>query len=278
MFRLGRFQVQSVVRLAPQGAYLGNEDDEVLLPRAEVPDGTEVGDELRVFVLTDSEDRMVATLREPLATAGTFASLRVVDDNQHGVFMDIGLDKDLFVPWKLQYLRMAPGEGHVVWVDVDERTNRLVGSSKLASHFEYDVTSYKPGAKVELLVYAFNDVGAQVVVDGRHAGILYANECPRRPALGEALDGWVARVRDDNRLDVSMIPVGRGARFDAQVELVRALMDADGFLPLTDKSDPALISRTVGMSKKAFKRAVGNLYRSRRLAMEDGGIRLLQSG
>jgi predicted RNA-binding protein (virulence factor B family) len=250
--------------------------DEVRLPAREA-EGIEVGQELRLFVYDLDGDVPIATRTEPLAVAGQFALLRCVDLSDHGAFLDWGLTKDLFVPWSLQHREMEVGLSYVVYLREDPKTRRPVGTSKLGKHLDYE-PNLDVGAEVALLVFGFNDLGAQVIVDGRYPGIVYASRDMARPHVGDTLPGWVQRVRPDGRIDVSPKPLGRKAAWDAKVVVVAALMAEGGYLPLHDRSDPEAIRGRLGLSKKAFKRAVGELYRARRIALEDEGIRLLSKG
>lgn len=273
MSQLGRYAMLAVHHIDEDGAWLG--DGTILLPARE---GAEVavGAEIRVFVYGDKEDRPTATTLEPDGVVGQFVLLRCVDLSPHGAFLDWGLPKDLFVPWSLQHEEMEVSRWYVVRIDIDERTGRVVGSSKLARYLDFTDTQLKVGDPARAMVYAFNDLGAQVIVDGRHAGIIYADRHIARPRVGDTLDGWVQRIREDGRMDISLSPLGRKGVFDAQVAIVSAMMDNDGFLPLTDRSPPEEIRARLSMSKKAFKRAVGALYKSRRIAMEDDGWRLIE--
>ena len=275
MIEIGRYQQLKVVKEVSFGVYLETADDTVLLPLKFVPEGTRRGDVLRVFLYLDSEDRPVATTQTPLAVLGGIAPMEVVDLTAHGAFVNWGLDKDLFIPKKEQFRSMRIGETQVVHVRMDERTQRLIGSTKLASFFDDGVAHLVPGREVDLMVYGFNEVGAQVVVDGRHAGLVYLDELRERPAIGAEMRGYIERVRDDGKIDVKLRKTGRPAEIDAQETILRELARApDGFLGLHDKSPPEEIARRLEMSKKIFKAAIGGLYRRELILLESDGIRL----
>jgi len=275
MIQLGRCQELEVVRILAIGAILGDPTDEVLLPRKYLPRGLEVGDTVRVFVHTDSDDRLVATTRMPSATLGNIAVMEVVDRTPHGAFVDWNLDKDLFVPAIEQHHAMRVGSRYVVEVRCDERTDRLIGSSRLGRFFDPDTDHLRPGQEVDLLVWSFNDHGAQVVVDNRHSGLIYADQVPRNLRVGDALRGYVERLRDEGKLDISLRKLGVAAGRDAQERILEALRATDdGFLPFHDKSPPEAITRQFGLSKRVFKAAIGGLFKRELIELLDDGIRL----
>ena len=225
-----------------------------------------------MFVYTDSEDRPVATTEEPLATVGEFALLEVVDTSRHGAFLDWGLDKDLIVPTKEQHTPLRRGDKVVVAVVLD-RDDRVMGAAKLAWHFDKRVRHLKPEQQVSFLVYGESEIGIRVVVDGRHSGMFYRDQTFQRLSVGDRGKAWITEVREDGRLDLSLTAPGRSMRDDARSILIAAIKGNGGFLALHDKSDPNDIRDKLGISKKAFKKAVGGLYKARKVAIEDGGIR-----
>jgi len=272
---LGSHHTLSVLRRTRLGLHLGANGEEILLPTRHVPPGVEVGDDIRVFVHADSDDTPIATTQTPLATVGDFACLRVVDVSEHGAFLDWGLEKDLFVPFKMQHRRMVRGERHVVAVYLDERSNRVVASGRLGPFFDYDLSSMTPGRAVSVMVYDFTDRGALVIVDRRYSGMLYANETFEKLRVGDETTAYVRRVRADNKLDLACRLSGRDG-FVAAQETILARLHADGgVLALNDKSSPEEIAAALAMSKKAFKKAVGGLYKARKIELTDTGVRLL---
>lgn len=272
MIEIGRKNRLVAVRRAPPGVYLGQEGNEVLLPNRHVPASLEMGAELDVFVYTDSDDRPVATTQKPHAEVGEFACLEVIDIGPHGAFMDWGLDKDLFVPFAEQETRMLRGEKYVVAVCLDERTQRVMGTSRLTQFFDTDTTELEVRQVVELLVYRRTELGAQVVVNQRYPGLIYQSDTFAELTVGSRLSGFVQRVREDGKLDISLKPPGAAGRDGDTQALVQALKAAGGHLPLHDNSTPDTIAKALHMSKKAFKRAAGNLYRQRLVELSPRGI------
>ena len=275
MIEIGRYQRLEVVKRVGFGLFLGTGEESVLLPKKYAPRGARVGDVLRVFVYQDSEARPIATTQTPLAAVGEIAPMTVVEVSSHGAFLDWGLEKDLFVPTAEQHRRMVVGSTHVVEVCIDERNGRLIGSSLLGSFFDYEVGHLAAGKEVDLLVYGFNDVGAQVVVDGRYSGLVYKSEIFNPVHVGESLRGYIDLVRDDNKLDVRLRKPGRAAELAAESTILGMLEDSDdGFLSLHDKSPPAEIGRRLDMSKRVFKAAIGGLFRRGLIDLRADGIRL----
>ena len=274
MIEIGRVQELKVLRSTSIGVFLGQGDEAVLLPRKVVPAATGIGDPVSVFVYHDSEGRPIATTLRPAATVGGIAVMEVVDLSPHGAFVDWGLEKDLFVPTVEQHRPMRVGTRHVVEVRVDDRTDRMIGSSRLGRFFDPDVEHLQPGREVELLVWSFNDVGAQVVVEGRYSGLVYASETHGDLQICAELRGYVDRVRDDGKIDISLRKRGRAAEIDAQAVILNALQASDGFLALHDKSTPKDITRRLDLSKRVFKAAVGGLYKRGLIELGPGGIQL----
>jgi predicted RNA-binding protein (virulence factor B family) len=273
---IGQYNTLEVVKEAAPGLYLGTEEDKVLLPWRYVPEGTKVGDQLRVFVYTDSEDRPIATTLEPTAVLGEFAYLEVVAVTPHGAFLNWGLPKDLFAPFSELHVHVEVGGRYVFALSLDERAGRVMASGQLRRHFDYDVEDVEVGDEVDLLVYGRNEVGALVVVDGRHAGIVYQSEAFRPLSTGDELTGFVKLVRPDNKLDIRLQRIGADATEDAQQIVLEAVRARGGFLPLHDKSPPEDIRAELALSKKAFKRALGALYKARRVELGPDGVKLLE--
>jgi predicted RNA-binding protein (virulence factor B family) len=271
---VGRYNMLEVMREGDPGLYLGSEEEAVLLPWRYVPKGTKVGERLRVFVYTDSEDRPIATTLTPTAVVGEFAFLEVVAMTKHGAFLNWGLAKDLLAPFNELHDHVEVGRHYVFAIALDD-DGRVTASSKLRRHFDYDVDEIEEGDEVNLLVYGRNEVGALVVVDGRHAGIVYDNEAFRPLRYGDQLTGFIKLVRPDNKLDIRLQRIGTDALDDAQRVVLEAARANGGFLALHDKSTPDEIRTQLALSKKAFKRALGALYKSRRIELRADGVKLL---
>ncbi len=276
MLHIGNTNTLTIARAVRFGMYLASDGEEILLPRKHVPDGVAVGDTVDVFVYTDSEDRVVATTRRPLAEVGEFAALRVRDAIRIGAFLDWGLDKDLFVPCQLQRTPMRRGEVHVVYVCLDEVSRRVMGSAKLTRFLSEDTAELTQGQKVELLIHERSDIGLGAVVDGKYAGLLFHNEVFERLEVGNRRQGYVKRIREDGKIDLSLQPQGYVALMQTQSDVLEALTAAGGFLPLTAKSDPNAVYSQLGISKRAFKKLIGDLYKKRRITISDDGIRLVE--
>lgn len=277
MTLIGRRSTLWVVRIATPGVYLdGGKRGEILMPGRYVPKGTLVGESFDVFVHRDSEDRLVATTEKPLAMVGEFAALRVVSSNPHiGAFLDWGLSKDLLLPIREQSRRVRPGETVVAYVFVDVKTDRIVATTRLGRHLNVTPPNYAEGQPVDLLVAGRTTLGYNAVVCSAHLGLLYHNELPEPLRVGQRLDGYVRTVRPDGKIDLTLNPSGYGRVAALKEQVLEALASARGMLPLSDGSSPEEIRRAFGVSKKAFKQAIGALYRERRITIRERCIRLV---
>ena len=275
MNKLGTFQALEVLRLVDFGAYLdGQELGDILLPKRYMPEGCKPGDFLEVFIYLDSEDRVIATNEEPLASAGEFAFLKVVSVNQVGAFLDWGLPKDLLVPFSEQKTKMLEGNWYVVYVYVDDESRRMVATSKLDKYLDNVPPEYYPGQEVHLMVQSKTDIGYKVIVNNLHWGMLYQNEVFRTLQQGEQLTGYIKQVREDEKIDVSLQKPGIESAMELSDRIISMLKQEGGFLAVTDKSSPDAIYSLFGESKKNYKRAVGMLYKKRLITLEPNGIRL----
>lgn len=262
MIEIGKFNRLTVTEHIGPGYTLTDGRDTVLLPNKLAGGEHQPGESLEVFVYTDSEDRPVATTQKPLAQVGDFACLKAVDSSIHGVFMDWGLDKDLFVPKSEQHAPMVVGRSYVVAVFLDNTTGRVAAASRLGEFFDYDLSAVKVGEEVDLLVYGYSAQGTQVIVSDRFSGLVYASEIFSPLAVGQRLKGFVSKVRDDNKLDIRLQRSGQNAQRDAESVVLHALEEAGGSLPVGDKSLKEDVYDLLGLSKKAFKAAVGSLYKA----------------
>ncbi|SNR67946.1 CvfB family protein [Hymenobacter mucosus] len=258
---LGDFNDLEVAREVDFGMYLTSDDGDLLLPRKYIPEGTHVGDIVRVFVYRDSEDRLIATNLEPYARVGQFAALTVRDVTPNGAFLDWGLEKDLFLPYRNQRRNLRSGERVTVFVYLDETTDRIVASAKWEWFLSEAPFPGKAGDSADLFVAEETDLGYKVIVDGTHQGLLYHNEVFKPLRLGDVHTGYIRQVRPDGKLDLSLQRPGYDEALAAADTLLAALRQAGGSLPLGDKSEPDDVYRRLGMSKKVFKKALGSLYK-----------------
>ncbi|MBP1753283.1 MAG: uncharacterized protein H6Q57_2119, partial [Geobacteraceae bacterium] len=230
-------------------------------------------DDIDVFIYRDSEDRLVATVQKPRAVVGEFALLRVKDNTRIGAFLDWGLDKDLLLPFGEQISPVKKGEQVVVRLYLDN-SGRIAASAKLEKYLIPADGSLSEGDEIELLPYAFTELGAKVIINDTFGGVLFRNELYAKPGRGERLRGYVKKIRDDGKIDVTLRKGGvQGAATDRDT-ILAALKDRDGFLPLTDKSTPEAIARLLRLSKKSFKKGVGGLYKEGLIDITVEGIRL----
>jgi predicted RNA-binding protein (virulence factor B family) len=277
MLPIGKRVRLKVLREASVGLILDADGEDLLLPRKFVPAEAAVGDVLNVFVHTDSEDRPVATTQVPLAQVGDFAMLTVKSVEKVGAFMDWGLDKDLLLPFRLQFRPVSAGQKILVYIDLDVRSGRPVASSKLSKFLELPPKGLREGQEVEVVPYQKTEIGLRTVVLNSFEGLLYVEPSSPVPALGEKLTVYVQRIRADGKVDLALGKRGVRAALDASESLLEALSRAGGSLPIGDKSDPDEISDLVGLSKKAFKRAAGSLYRNHKVEIFDHELRVVQN-
>jgi len=282
MITPGQFHTLTVADLQPQGLYLSDDEGErVLLPKRFVPDNANEGDSLEVFVYLDSEDRPVATTQRPRVQLNQAASLMAKDVNSTGAFLDWGLPKDLFVPFAEQKQRMVAGESYVIYVTTDN-TGRLIGTTRLNRFIRDEAKANWPGAddpydtgdKVRLLIAQRTDIGYKAIVDNTYWGVLHTSQIHKAIRVGQKMDGYVRRVREDLRLDLSLEPIGHTRADSLSKRIMQKLEDSGGTLGLNDYSPAELIEMHFGVSKRAFKMAVGKLYKERQIVIEDNGIRL----
>ncbi|RAK63948.1 CvfB family protein [Hymenobacter edaphi] len=271
---LGDYNDLEVARFVEFGIYLTSDDGDILMPDRYVPAGVRVGDMVRAFVYRDSEDRLIATTETPLAKVNEFAVLKVTSASALGAFLDWGLLKDLLLPLRNQPKRVHVGDLVLVYIYLDETSDRLVATAKW-ERFTDRNPLLEPGQQVPLLVAGQSELGYAVLVDGRYQGMLFRNEVFRPLSIGDQLTGYVRQVREDGKVDVSLQRQGYDEALAAADELVRYLRKAGGKLPITDKTDPEEIYRRVGMSKKVFKKALGTLYRRGQVELHPDSTRLI---
>lgn len=274
---IGKYNRARVESIMPQGYYLELETGgRVLLPGNRDEFSLEEDEILDVFVYMDSEDRPIATLQKPYAQAGEFAVLEVKDVNRVGAFLDWGLNKDLFLPYKQQLGELQRGDRCVVYVLLDDKSNRLVATEKIKSFIDTDTSELHVGERVELAAYEVTQDYVDFLVNYRYTGRLMVTPGTKRIYIGDTMPGYIQRFTNDGKITLNLSPVGyRGLmKSDSPNAVLRKLSEAGGFLPYGDHTDPETIQREFGMSKKTFKKILGTLYREGKILIQDDGIRL----
>ena len=276
MLRAGRIQKLTVSRISDYGLYLADEEqNEVLLPNRYISLTDKPGDEKEVFLYHDSEDRLVATTETPLLRVGEAGYLRVVDKTAHGAFLDWGLyGKDLFLPNRNQQGGIIAGRSYIVYLYEDSVTGRCVATCKLKSFINNDSITVAPRQEVDLLVASESPIGYRVIINNRHWGMLYRNQLFRPIAVGDRTKGYVRKLTEDNRIDVSLQQEGFAQVKDSAEVLLQLVRDNGGFLPLNDDSAPEEVNRLTQTSKKVFKRSLGMLLKRGAVEIGDEGIKI----
>jgi uncharacterized protein len=272
MKELGLISNLKIKRFTDFGAYLALSDGgEVLLPKGYLTGEEKEGDVVEVFVYTDSEDRPVAVTQKPLALLDDFAVLETKEVTKFGAFMDWGLPKDLFVPNGEMAKNMEIGQKYLVRVCVDFKSTRLIGVSKYRDFISPAPQDYEPGNEVEGLIFDKTDLGYKVLIEEQYEGLIFSNEVFQPLEIGSTRKLWIKKRRDDGRLDLQVLPVGR-VKYDEGSEKILSILEEKGFLPLHDKSDPGEIQAILGMSKKHFKQCIGQLFKARQIVIGPDGI------
>lgn len=276
MITLGRVNTLEIIRETDHGAYLADQDgNEVLLPNRYVPETFKIWDALNVFVYLDNEERPVATTDMPYIMRGEFAVLRCNAVTEYGAFLDWGLVKELFCPFKEQAFKMKPKGWYLVYCYLDEQTGRLVASSKTNRFLSNKTLTVQPFDEVDLIVSHPSDIGMNVIVNKTHTGLIYNDQIFTELSIGDTLKGFVKKIRPGNKLDITLGQVGyRNIEPNAE-RILSELKDNSGYLNLTDHSSPEAIKNVLQMSKKNFKKAVGTLYKQRQIDIKPDGIYLV---
>lgn len=276
MADIGKYNDLRVVKLVSIGCYLdGGEHGEILIPRRYVPEGTKEDDVLNVFIYFDSEDRIIATTETPKITLGEIGSLKAVSVTSSGAFLDWGLPKDIFVPFKEQQQKMEAGKWYIVGLYIDHETNRLAASAKIDKFLDNTPPTYEIGDEVDLLIYNKTDLGFSAIVNNAHWGVLYENEVFRHLSKGKRITGYIKKIREDEKIDLILQKPGYEKIDDISKALIDKLEKNNGFMKLTDKSNPEDIYDLLGISKKVFKKAIGSLYKARLITLEKDGIKIV---
>lgn len=276
MIEIGKYSKLEVLRSVDFGFYLdGGPLGEILLPGGSVRGHCSEGDVIKVFIYLDSEDRVIATMEKPYIRVGEFALLRVVAIESVGAFMDWGLTKDLLVPFREQKPPLNAGRSYIVRCYLDEKSDRIVATTKLDRFLGLTPANYKAGEEVDLLITRRTDLGYNAIINGEHWGVLYENQVFQHLDVGQKIKGYVNKVRDDDKVDLLLEKPGYEKIDGMAGEVFDLLKENNGFISVTQKSSPDEIYDLFGMSKKNFKKAVGALYRKRLVTLDDDGIRIV---
>ena len=272
---LGKYNQLEVVKEVDFGVYLnGGDDGEILLPSRYVPEECKPGDMLNVFIYLDNEERLIATTLQPKVQVDEFACLEVAWVNEYGAFLDWGLMKDLFVPFREQKMKMQKGHRYVIHAHVDEDSYRIMASAKVEKYLSKDMPSYQSGEEVEVMVWQKTDLGYKVIVDNRYGGLVYQKEVFKPLEPGMKMQAFIRQVREDGKIDLTLQKDGLQKVGDFAEILLEFIKEQGGYTSLNDKSAAEYIYETFGVSKKTFKKAIGDLYKKRLILLVEDGIRL----
>ena len=274
---LGKFNQLEVVKQVDFGMYLdGGEEGEILLPTRYVPEDCKVGDWLNVFLYLDNEERLIATTLTPLVQVGEFACLEVSWVNQFGAFLNWGLMKDLFVPFSEQKMKMQVGNKYVIHAYIDDESFRIVASAKVDRYLSKEKAPYQPGEEVNILIWQKTDLGFKAIIENMYSGLLYDSEIFQTLHTGDTLKAYIKQVREDGKIDLILQKPGFEKVDDFSKTLYHYLADHGGRIGLNDKSPAEEIYDVFGVSKKTFKKAVGDLYKKRLILLHEDGIELVR--
>lgn len=277
MAEIGRMNRLKVVKELNFGFYLdGGEHGEILLPIRYAPKDLRPEDDIDVFIYFDSEDRIIATTEVPYAMVGEFANLRVVSVNAIGAFLDWGLSKDLLVPFREQKRSMQEGRTYLVYIYYDKNSNRIVASAKIDSFLDNLPPNYEEGQKVDLMIGNETELGYKAIINNLHWGMLYRNEVFQSLERGQKIKGFIKKVREDDKIDLSLVKPGYSKVDDISEKVMNYLRSNHGFMALNDKTSPEIIYSVLGISKKAFKMTIGGLYKKGLVLLEEDGVRLVE--
>ncbi len=272
--KIGRYNNLVIESRSDYGLYLSCDEDRILLPNKYVPDNFNIGDSLKVFVYTDSEDRLVATTLKPAGIVGDFVFLKAKDVVPFGTFMEWGLEKDLLVPRNEQQDTMVPGKKYLTKICLDSRTQRAYGTTQISVNCDKNIKDLKVGQQVDLIIHSITKIGIMAVINNQYFGMLYLNETYQDLSIGDSCTGYIMRLREDKKIDLTLKKPGYMSVQGSARQIITILKEAGGFIPCHDKSSPEDIKKIFSMSKKEFKRAVGGLYKKGILALQKNGISL----
>lgn len=277
MLQIGKYHTLQVIKEVEFGLYLSDDNriEEILLPIKYVPSGTEVGDKIEVFLYNDSENRPIATSLKPIAVTEEFALLTVISVEDFGAFLDLGIAKDIFVPIKEQAYKMRVGRQYAVYLYIDTPSGRIAASSKWNKFLEKNELLLKEEDEVQMFIIEQTDLGYKAIINNRHVGLIYANEIFEPLQIGDKKKGFIKKIRDGNKIDLSLQAQGYKNIDITKINLVNILKANKGFLPLGDNSTPDEIQQKVNLSKKAFKKTIGGLYKEGIIDITEKGITLI---
>ncbi len=277
LMEIGKINKLKIVRETDLGCYLADDTNkEVLLQNSKAKEDLNIGDDLDVFVYKQSEDQIVATRKKPYILFEEFAYLKVKKVNEYGAFLDWGLSTDLLVPFKEQTAKMVEENWYLIFLFTDERTGRLIGSNKINDFVFFDKIDLKTGDEVDLLLYNLTDLGVNTIVNNKYKGLIFQSDIHKNIHPGDKIKGYVRQVREDGKIDIALEPIGYKDSIDKNSNIIlSSLKENDGFLELNDKSSPDDIKYALGLSKKAFKKSIGNLYKQKIIELYKDGIKLL---
>ena len=275
MIEIGNINTLKILRGTRVGLFLGDDDvdvDDLLLPTKYAPKEFEIGDEIEVFCYLDHEERPIATTLKPFIKRNGFGFLRVAEVNEYGAFLDWGLEKHLLLPFREQRFKLKEGDWCVVYCYLDDKSFRLVASTRLHKFLSNEQLELQQNDQVDLLVFRKSDLGWDVVVNNKHKGLIFASEVFQDIAIGDELKGYVKKIRQDAKLDITLQPIGIDKLDPAAQAIYEKLIAEEGVLRVHDKSSPEDIKAIFQMSKKTFKRAIGSLYKNRKIDIRKDGI------
>ncbi len=278
MVEVGKYNTLGIIREVDFGVYLdGKNLGDILLPTRYIPEGAQIFEDIEVFLYYDSEDRLIATTEKPLVCVGEFAALEVVQTAKFGAFLNWGLPKDLLLPFSEQKQKVNAGEKVVVHVHVDDESDRIVASARVERYLNKLVPNFEAGQEVDMLIYEVTELGYKAILDGTHTGLLYKNEVFEILNVGDQRKGYIKKMRDDGKLDVNLYKPGYEKVDDSSEKILSYLQSTGGEMFITDKSEASEINDVFGMSKKTFKKAIGNLYRQKLIQLHPDRIELTKA-
>lgn len=275
MIEIGKYNDLRIVAKNSDGLSLSDGNQEILLPYSDVPKNAELGENIKVFVFVNKEGNTIATTQNAFAELDDFAFLKVIDVNEDGAYLDLGIGKDIYVPTREQKRTMIKGESYAVYIYLDESNQRMLASSRLDKYVEEDDFDFDEGDEVSLLITEKTDLGYNAIINNRYIGLLYHNELFANLKAGEKRKGWIKKVRVEGKIDLTLQPTGYGHILDTKDVIVKELRENGGKIQLGDKSTPEEIYERFQISKSAFKKAIGGLYKERVITINDTEIKIL---